>query len=30
MNMKRRESLKVLGSIPFLSFGGINFVHIQD
>ena len=30
MNMKRRESLKVLGSIPFLSFGGINFVEAKQ
>ena len=28
--MKRRESLKVLGSIPFLSFGGINFVEAKQ
>ena len=28
--MKRRESLKVLGSIPFLAFGGINSVDAKQ
>ena len=28
--MKRRESLKVLGSIPFLAFGGINSVGAKQ
>ena len=28
--MKRRESLKVLGSIPFLAFGGILSVEAKQ
>ncbi len=28
--MNRRESLKIMGSIPFLAFGGVNFIEAKQ